>query len=63
MKSTNNALQNSSDENYADKLKKQFIDESYRMDDNSNVSKIAQLEGNNIDDELMPGIGIEVTEE
>ncbi len=38
-----------------------FIDESYRMDDNSNYSSIALEESENIDDPLIPGIGIEET--
>lgn len=48
-------------EDKADKLQKQFIDESYRMDDNSNLSEIAREEGltMNDDDDLIPGIGRE----
>lgn len=48
-----------STENKEDAFKKQFIDESYRMDDNSNLSEIAKEEGNNFDTNLIPGIGIE----
>lgn len=41
-----------------DEIKEHFIDESYRMDDNSNYSKIALNESDNVDDRLIPGIGI-----
>lgn len=36
-----------------------YIDESYRMDDNSDFSEIALSESDNIDDPLIPGVGVE----
>ncbi|GEM_PF-2597423 len=44
-------------------LRARFIDESYRMDDNSNYSEIALEESDNIDDPLIPGIGTEETDQ
>ena len=39
-----------------------FVDESYRMDDNSNYSETALSESDNADDPLIPGIGVESTD-
>ena len=38
------------------------MDESYRMDDNSNYSTTALEENKNIDDPLIPGVGVEEPE-
>lgn len=46
-------------ESKEEKLKKQFVDESYRMDDNSNLSEIARQENDNIEDSMIPGVGVE----
>ncbi|MCC8147187.1 MAG: hypothetical protein LIO93_12315 [Bacteroidales bacterium] len=46
-------------ENNEERLSKRFIDESYRMDDNSNLSEIARLEGEDLNDDLIPGVGVE----
>ena len=36
-----------------------FVDESFRIDDNSNISQTALEESNDMGDPLIPGIGIE----
>ncbi|MDR2037828.1 MAG: hypothetical protein LBQ60_07890 [Bacteroidales bacterium] len=36
-----------------------FVDESFRMDDNSNISELAQEESEGMNDPLVPGLGVE----